>query len=84
MMNTTRNNRTETPCTTAFCAGAFRVALAILADTAIAVSAFLLLCLCLLNLPVLVNVGILVLALVLIVRVILIRSVYPRRKRFVY
>ena len=82
-MTATCNNRTQTPCTTAFCVGAFRVALAILADTALAVSAFLLLCLCLLNLQVLVNVGIFVLALVLIVRGILIPAVRPRRKRFV-
>ena len=83
-MTATCNNRTQTPCTTAFCAGAFRAALAaILADTALAVSAFLLLCLCLLNLQVLVNVGIFVLALVLIVRGILIPAVRPRRKRFV-
>lgn len=84
MMNATHKNRTATPCKTAFCAGAFRVALAVLADTAFAVSAFVLLYLYLQNLSVLVGVGILVIAPVYIVRMILIPGGYSRRKRFLY
>lgn len=69
MRNVTGTTRyTTTPCRTAFCGRNFRSVLAILADTAFAVSAFVLLCLLPLDLLVLVNISILVIVPVLIVR----------------